>query len=120
VRTTPFVAPAAAIAGSASARSRTAYFKVSLVARQDARGPRTVCKLPPERWFERLVPTEPAYPMHPNAKGEASIAKSAIAVLSRPGAGTLAAPPATQTTRSRRGPDRARAWPVAPGSATRT
>ena len=63
----------------------------------DSRG-HDVCKLPPERWFEGLVPTEPAYPMHPNAKGEASMARSAIAVLSRPRAGTLAAPPGTQTT----------------------
>ena len=34
-------------------------------------GGHDVCKLPPERWFEGLVPTEPAYPLHPNAKGEA-------------------------------------------------
>jgi lysophospholipase L1-like esterase len=40
-----------------------------------------VCKLPPERWFEGVVPTEPAYPLHPNAKGEASMARSAIARL---------------------------------------
>jgi lysophospholipase L1-like esterase len=40
-----------------------------------------VCKLPPDRWFEGIVPTEPAYPMHPNAKGEASMARSAIAQL---------------------------------------
>lgn len=61
-------------------------------------GGHDVCKLPPERWFEGLVPTEPAYPMHPNAKGEESMAKSTIDVLSRPRPGTLAAPPATQTT----------------------
>lgn len=42
-----------------------------------------VCKLPPERWFEGLVPTEPAYPLHPNAKGEASMARSVIKVLRR-------------------------------------
>jgi lysophospholipase L1-like esterase len=42
-----------------------------------------VCKLPPNRWFEGLIPTEPAYPLHPNAKGEASMARSAIAVLSK-------------------------------------
>jgi lysophospholipase L1-like esterase len=40
-----------------------------------------VCKLPPNRWFEGLVPTEPAYPLHPNGKGEASMARSAIAQL---------------------------------------
>jgi len=47
-------------------------------------GGHDVCKLPPNRWFEGLVPTEPAYPLHPNAKGEASMARSAIAVLSQP------------------------------------
>lgn len=47
-------------------------------------GGHDVCKLPPERWFEGLVPTEPAFPLHPNAKGEASMARSAIAVLEKP------------------------------------
>ena len=51
-------------------------------------GGHDVCTLPPERWFEGIVPTEPAYPMHPNGKGEASMARSAIAVLSRPRSGT--------------------------------
>jgi lysophospholipase L1-like esterase len=40
-----------------------------------------VCKLPPDRWFEGLIPTEPAYPLHPNGKGEASMARSAMAQL---------------------------------------
>ncbi len=43
-----------------------------------------VCTLPPTRWFEGLTPTELAYPLHPNGKGEASMARSALAVLSRP------------------------------------
>ena len=43
-----------------------------------------VCKLPTVRWFEGLVPTEPAFPLHPNGKGEASMARSAIKVLSKP------------------------------------
>lgn len=47
-------------------------------------GGHDVCKLPPERWFEGLVPTEPAYPLHPNGKGEASMARSALAVLGKP------------------------------------
>ena len=51
-------------------------------------GGHDVCKLPPERWFEGVVPTEPAYPLHPNGKGEASMARSAIAVLSRPRSGS--------------------------------
>lgn len=47
-------------------------------------GGHDVCKLPPERWFEGLVPTEPAFPLHPNAKGLASMARSGIAVLKQP------------------------------------
>ncbi len=43
-----------------------------------------VCTLPPTRWYEGLTPTEPAYPLHPNGKGEASMARSVISVLSRP------------------------------------
>lgn len=43
-----------------------------------------VCTLPPTRWYEGLTPTEPAFPLHPNGKGEASMARSAIKVLSRP------------------------------------
>ncbi len=49
----------------------------------DSRG-HDVCKLPPHRWFEGLVATEPALPVHPNAKGEAGMARSAIEVLNRP------------------------------------
>jgi lysophospholipase L1-like esterase len=44
-------------------------------------GGHDVCKLPPERWFEGIVPTEPAYPMHPNAQGEASMARSVLKSL---------------------------------------
>jgi hypothetical protein len=47
-------------------------------------GGHDVCTLPPTRWFEGLVPTEPAFPLHPNGKGEASMARSAITLLSRP------------------------------------
>jgi lysophospholipase L1-like esterase len=47
-------------------------------------GGHDVCKLPPNRWFEGLVPTEPAYPLHPNGKGEASMARSTIAQLKKP------------------------------------
>ena len=55
-------------------------------------GGHDVCKLPPNRWFEGLVPTEPAYPLHPNGKGEASMARSAIAVLSQPRRGGVGSP----------------------------
>ena len=57
-------------------------------------GGHDVCKLPPERWFEGLVPTEPAYPLHPNGKGEASMARSAIAQLSKPRPGASNPPQA--------------------------
>jgi lysophospholipase L1-like esterase len=43
-----------------------------------------VCKLPPTRWFEGLVPTEPAFPLHPNAKGEASMSRSVLETLNKP------------------------------------
>ena len=43
-----------------------------------------VCTLPPTRWFEGLVPTVPAYPIHPNALGEASMARSVLRVLGQP------------------------------------
>lgn len=60
-------------------------------------GGHDVCKLPPERWFEGLVPTEPAYPMHPNAKGEASMARSVLGALGQSSAGIPASPPTTGT-----------------------
>ena len=40
-----------------------------------------VCTLPPTRWFEGLIPTAPAYPLHPNALGEASMARSVLKLL---------------------------------------
>jgi lysophospholipase L1-like esterase len=43
-----------------------------------------VCTLPGTRWFEGLVPTAPAFPVHPNALGEASMARSVLRVLGQP------------------------------------
>jgi lysophospholipase L1-like esterase len=43
-----------------------------------------VCTLPPTRWFEGVVPTMPAFPVHPNAMGEASMARSVLRVLAAP------------------------------------
>ena len=40
-----------------------------------------VCKLPPQKWFEGLVPTSIAFPLHPNIDGEASMARSVLKVL---------------------------------------
>ena len=51
-------------------------------------GGHDVCKLPPTRWFEGLVPTEPAFPLHPNGKGLASMGRSAIETLKGPPAAT--------------------------------
>jgi lysophospholipase L1-like esterase len=65
-------------------------------------GGHDVCKLPPERWFEGVVPTEPAYPLHPNGKGEASMARSAIAVLSRPRGGGPGGHPGHRSCLARR------------------
>ncbi|HEX4365111.1 MAG TPA: SGNH/GDSL hydrolase family protein [Solirubrobacteraceae bacterium] len=48
-----------------------------------------VCTLPGTRWFEGLVPTNLAYPLHPNALGEASMARSVLRVLGRPRPGPL-------------------------------
>jgi lysophospholipase L1-like esterase len=43
-----------------------------------------VCTLPGSRWFEGLVPTAVAFPLHPNALGERSMARSVQRVLSAP------------------------------------
>lgn len=43
-----------------------------------------VCTLPPRRWFEGVVPTMPAFPVHPNVMGEASMARSVLRVLGQP------------------------------------
>jgi lysophospholipase L1-like esterase len=66
-------------------------------------GGHDVCKLPPERWFEGLVPTDPAYPLHPNAKGEASMARSTLAALGQPrrlAAGGAPTPPTSPKRRA--------------------
>lgn len=43
-----------------------------------------VCKLPGAKWFEGLIPTSLALPLHPNALGEASMARSVLGVLMGP------------------------------------
>ena len=48
-----------------------------------------VCTLPGRRWFEGVVPTAPAYPVHPNALGEASMARSVLRVLAGPRPGPV-------------------------------
>jgi lysophospholipase L1-like esterase len=43
-----------------------------------------VCTLPPTRWFEGLIPTFPAFPLHPNGLGMQSMARSVTRVASAP------------------------------------
>jgi lysophospholipase L1-like esterase len=43
-----------------------------------------VCTPPGTRWFEGVVPTAPAFPVHPNALGMASMARSVLRVLAAP------------------------------------
>lgn len=43
-----------------------------------------VCTAIGTRWFEGLVPMAPAFPVHPNALGEASMARSVLRVLGQP------------------------------------
>lgn len=57
-----------------------------------------VCTPPGTRWFEGLVPTAPAFPVHPNALGEAGMARSVLRVLGRP----RPAPALSALARSRR------------------
>jgi lysophospholipase L1-like esterase len=42
-----------------------------------------ICTAPGLRWFEGLVPTAPAAPLHPNALGESSMARSVLRVLAQ-------------------------------------
>ncbi len=46
---------------------------------------RDMCQLPGARWIEGLVPTEPASPLHPNARGERGMADALLAVMIRRG-----------------------------------
>jgi lysophospholipase L1-like esterase len=57
-----------------------------------------VCKPIGTRWFEGLVPMSLAFPVHPNALGEASMARSVLRVLGTPRPG----PKLGALTRSKR------------------
>jgi lysophospholipase L1-like esterase len=61
-----------------------------------------VCAAPGRRWFEGLVPTAPAAPLHPNALGEASMARSVLRVLGQPRPAPASASALTALRRSRR------------------
>jgi lysophospholipase L1-like esterase len=43
-----------------------------------------VCTPPGTRWIEGLVPTAPAYPVHPNALGSEALARAVLATLGVP------------------------------------
>jgi lysophospholipase L1-like esterase len=45
-----------------------------------------VCTPPGTRWIEGLVPTAPAYPVHPNALGAAALSRAVLATLGVPAA----------------------------------
>ncbi|MEA2129245.1 MAG: hypothetical protein QOJ85_2136 [Solirubrobacteraceae bacterium] len=49
-----------------------------------------VCTMPRIRWFEGLVPASPTLPIHPNARGELSMALSVLRVLAHPRAASIA------------------------------
>jgi lysophospholipase L1-like esterase len=53
-----------------------------------------VCRLPGKKWFEGVIPTSLAFPLHPNALGEASMGGSVLGALGRSPAptGMLARP----------------------------
>ncbi|WP_415948273.1 SGNH/GDSL hydrolase family protein [Streptomyces sp. KLOTTS4A1] len=44
-----------------------------------------ICRPPWDRWVEPLVPTSPAAPFHPNAKGEAAMAEAVVEQVRRRG-----------------------------------
>jgi len=64
-----------------------------------------VCTLPGTKWFEGLVPTAPAYPLHPNGLGMQSMARSVLRVLGQP----RRAPVLSRLTRAARAVRRGRA-----------
>jgi hypothetical protein len=51
-----------------------------------------VCTAIGTRWFEGVVPTSVAFPIHPNALGEASMARSVLRVLGQPRPGPVLGP----------------------------
>ena len=63
-----------------------------------------VCKLPGTKWFEGIVPTTIAYPIHPNALGMQSAARSVLRVLGSPRPG----PRLSALARARRAVSRGR------------
>ncbi|GAB2855810.1 SGNH/GDSL hydrolase family protein [Lentzea nigeriaca] len=46
---------------------------------------RDVCAAPWDKWVEGLIPTRPAFPVHPNASGMAAVGKQVVAALAGTG-----------------------------------
>jgi lysophospholipase L1-like esterase len=40
-----------------------------------------VCQAPGTKWIEGLIPTAPAFPVHPNAQGSAALSRAVVAAL---------------------------------------
>ncbi len=40
-----------------------------------------VCQAPGTKWIEGLIPTAPAFPVHPNALGSAALSRAVVAAL---------------------------------------
>ncbi|MFC5065023.1 SGNH/GDSL hydrolase family protein [Actinomycetospora atypica] len=40
------------------------------------------CRVPGKKWIEGIIPTNPAYPVHPNAQGSAALSRAVLATLS--------------------------------------
>ena len=40
------------------------------------------CQVPGTKWIEGIIPTNPAYPVHPNALGSAALSRAVLATLS--------------------------------------
>jgi lysophospholipase L1-like esterase len=40
-----------------------------------------ICQAPGTKWIEGLIPTAPAFPLHPNAQGSAALSRAVVAAL---------------------------------------
>jgi hypothetical protein len=42
-----------------------------------------VCQRPGTRWIEGLIPASPAFPFHPNGRGQQAMVRQVLAALGR-------------------------------------
>ena len=40
-----------------------------------------VCQAPGTKWIEGIIPTAPAFPVHPNAAGSAALSRAVVATV---------------------------------------